>query len=513
MAHTPLLETAAHQSAWVEDAQLPRSRRLSESLSTDVCIVGGGIAGLTTAYLLMKSGKSVVVLDDGPLASGMTQVTTAHLSNAIDDRLVNIERWHGAEGLRLAVESHAAAIDCIESIAQELGAKCDFRRVDGYLFRAPDDDADDDLLDQELAAAKTAGIAGAEMVARAPIDSFNTGRAIRFPSQARVHPLKYLASMSAAVKEGGGKLFVESHADSIEGGSPARTKVGKHTITSDAVVVATNSPINDMVAIHTKQAPYMTYAIGARVPRGSVTDALFWDTLEAYHYVRLQPQDADADLLIVGGEDHKTGQANDSDERHARLESWARGRFPMMDEVELVWGGQVMETIDGLAFIGRNPLDKENVYIVTGDSGMGITHGTIAGMLITDLILGRETPWEKLYDPSRKILRAAGRFAKENLNVAGQYADWLTGSDVDSVDDIAPGCGAVLRRGLSKIAVHRDEQGKLTELSAVCPHLGCIVAWNPAESTWDCPCHGSRFHADGQVINGPANVNLSPADA
>jgi Rieske Fe-S protein len=275
-----------------------------------------------------------------------------------------------------------------------------------------------------------------------------------------------------------------------------------------------------MVAIHTKQAPYMTYVVGVRIPKGSVTDALYWDTLEAYHYVRLQemPTEGDGhhhheyDLLIVGGEDHKSGQASDTTDRHSRLEAWARARFPMMEEVEFTWGGQCMETIDGLAFIGRNPMDKENVFIATGDSGMGITHGTIAGILLGDLILDRRNPWATLYDPSRKTVRAAGTFAKENLNVAARYLEWVTPGEVSSVREIDTGCGAVLRRGLKKVAIYRDEKGKPHELSAVCPHLGCIVHWNAAESSWDCPCHGSRFDPYGKVMNGPSNVDLEPAD-
>jgi Rieske Fe-S protein len=253
----------------------------------------------------------------------------------------------------------------------------------------------------------------------------------------------------------------------------------------------------------------MTYVIGARVPRGAVMKALYWDTEDPYHYVRLQTLDDENDLLIVGGEDHKTGQADDTRERHVRLEAWARARFPRMGPVDFTWAGQVMETIDGLAFIGRNSLDKDNVFVVTGDSGMGMTHGTIAGMLLTDLILGRENPWATLYDPSRKTLRAAGEYAKEALNMAAQYRDWVTGGDVGSVDEIARDSGAVLRRGLKKVAVYRDEDGTLHERSAVCPHLGCIVQWNPSEKTWDCPCHGSRFDKLGTVLNGPANRDLA----
>jgi Rieske Fe-S protein len=218
-----------------------------------------------------------------------------------------------------------------------------------------------------------------------------------------------------------------------------------------------------------------------------------------------------ADILIVGGEDHKTGQENDGADRFSRLEAWARERFHAMREVQFRWSGQVMEPIDGLAFIGHNPLDHENVFIATGDSGMGMTHGTIAGILLTDLIMGRDNPWGSLYDPARKTLRAGIEFVKETSNMASQYSDWMTSGDVSSADEIAADSGAVLRRGLKKISIYRDQQGTLHEMSAVCPHLGCIVAWNSSEHTWDCPCHGSRFDAYGRVINGPANRDLQGA--
>jgi glycine/D-amino acid oxidase-like deaminating enzyme/nitrite reductase/ring-hydroxylating ferredoxin subunit len=511
-SHTlPLTDT---KSVWAATCKRPRTAKLTRDIEADVCIIGAGIAGLTTGYLLTKAGKDVVILEDGQLASGMTEVTTAHLSDAIDDRFTEIEKWHGERGAFLAAESHSAAIRRIESIVEELDIDCDFARLDGYLFRDPDDSQE--VLDRELAAARRAGLR-ARMVQRTPIN-YDTGPAICFPNQARFHPLKYLSAIANAMRHEGGRIYTNTHANHVQGGKQAHVEVGSHRVGCESIVVATNAPINDMVAVHTKQAPYMTYVIGARVPKGAVTDALYWDTRDAYHYVRLQPMvtgrngDADDDLLIVGGEDHKSGQADDTDRRHSRLERWARIRFPEMKEIEFTWGGQCMETVDGLAFIGRNPLDDENVFIATGDSGMGITHGTIAGMLICDLILGKKNPWESLYDPSRKPVRAAAQFAKENLNVAAQYVDWLTPSEVESVREIQPGSGAVLRRGLSKVAVYRDGKGKCTEMSAACPHLGCIVHWNAAEQSWDCPCHGSRFTATGKVINGPANVELSPAE-
>ena len=373
------------------------------------------------------------------------------------------------------------------------------------------------MLDRELAAAQRAGLTTVEKIPRAPLASFDTGPCLRFPNQGQFHPLKYLTGLVKAIERDGGKIFTDTRVDEVESGSPARLKVGDHSVTAGAVVIATNTPINDLVVIHTKQKAYMTYVVGARVARGAVTKALYWDTHHPYHYLRLQSMDngaagaavgSDWDLLIVGGEDHKTGQADDTFERYRRLEDWARARFPV-ESIEFYWAGQVMETIDGLAMIGHNPLDKENIFIATGDSGMGMTHGTIAGMLLSDMIQGRENPWTTLYDPSRTPLRAPGEYAKETLNMAAQYTDWLTGGDVSSVDEIANDSGAVLRSGLTKVAVYRDQAGKLHVRSAICPHLGCIVAWNPSEKTWDCPCHGSRFDKLGKVINGPANSDLT----
>jgi Rieske Fe-S protein len=280
-----------------------------------------------------------------------------------------------------------------------------------------------------------------------------------------------------------------------------------------AVVVATNSPVNDRLVIHTKQHPYRTYVVGLRVPAGNVDRALYWDYADPYHYVRLQRERGAADeVLIVGGEDHHTGQVQDADERWDRLEQWTRRRWPMVREVLFRWSGQVMEPVDGLAYIGRNPQDADNVYIATGDSGNGMTHGTIAGMLLTDLIQGRANPWAALYDPARKSLRALKRWAAGAARASAPYAEWVTPGEVTSADEIAAGEGAVLRRGLHKVAVYRDPSGRLVERSATCPHLGCIVDWNSTEKSWDCPCHGSRFTAEGRVVNGPALGDLSPAE-
>jgi glycine/D-amino acid oxidase-like deaminating enzyme len=390
---------------------------LGEDVHVDVCVVGAGIAGLTTAYLLARAGKSVVVLDDGPIGGGMTQMTSAHLTHAIDDRYYELERLHGRVAARRAAESHTAAISRIETIARQERIECRFERVDGYLFLAEGDR--EEILDKELDAAHRAGLSGVRKLPRAPYGSFDTGPCLRFPNQAQFHPLMYLAGLTQALHRARGRIYSGSRAERIEGGTPAVVRVGSHIVTANAVVVATNVPVNDRVAIHTKQAPYMTYVICARVPRGAVPRVLAWDTGDPYHYVRVAGLDDD-DVLIVGGEDHKSGQAEDPGLRHERLESWTRSRFPMAGEVAFRWGGQVMEPVDCLAFTGRNPMDADNVYIHTGDSGMGLTHGTIAGMLLSDLIRGRDNPWAGLYDPSRKPVSAARDYAAENLDVARQ---------------------------------------------------------------------------------------------
>jgi Rieske Fe-S protein len=310
----------------------------------------------------------------------------------------------------------------------------------------------------------------------------------------------------------GTQIFTGTRAMEMHDGEPCTVKTeGGQTITAGAIVVATNTPVNDRVVIHSKQMPYRTYVIGIEVPRESLQPILLWDDDMPYHYVRLMRNGSEGgqnDVLIVGGEDHKTGQPEDLGAPFGRLERWTRQRYPMAREIRFRWSGQVMEPYDGLAYIGRNPGEK-NVYMITGDSGNGMTHGTLGAMLVRDLILGRENPWASLYDPSRKTLNASLEYARENANVVAQYRDYLARGEVRSTDEIGNGHGAVLRRGLHLIAAYRDAHGILHERSAVCPHLGCVVRWNAVEKTWDCPCHGSRFTGEGRVVNGPSLGDLT----
>ena len=393
---------------WLDTAYPGHYTPLMTDATADVCVIGAGIAGLTTAYLLAKEGRSVIVLDDGRPGGGQTGVTTAHLSYEIDDSYVEMLRLHGQEGARLAYESHRSAIDRIEAISQLEGMQCDFERVSGYLFPAEGHGASE--IEKELEAARSAGVP-VQRLSAPPVHGFYAGACLHFPRQAQFHPLKYLSGLAAAFVRLGGSLHVGTRATEVTGGQTATvsTQDGRR-ITAAAVVVATNVPFNDTLAIHLKQAPYHTYAIAARVPPGTITHALYWDTADPYHYVRLQrvtnkelggDSTDPVDLLIVGGEDHEAGQAQDAERPFSALENWMREHFSGVREVEYRWSGQIIETQDGLAFIGRSPFDGDNVYVATGDSGMGMTHGTIAGILITDLIAGRPNPWTELYDPSR----------------------------------------------------------------------------------------------------------------
>jgi glycine/D-amino acid oxidase-like deaminating enzyme/nitrite reductase/ring-hydroxylating ferredoxin subunit len=490
-------------SYWEQTGNELQTDSLTETVETDVCIIGGGISGLTTAYLLTKAGKRVIVIDDGTIGGGETCRTTAHLSNALDDRIYRIEGWHGEEKTRLAVEAHSRAIGEIERIVESEKIDCDFLRVDGYLIEA--EDGEDDL-QKELEAAHRAGFAEVEFVERAPIQDFDTGKCLRFPRQGQFHVLKYLSGLAKAIEQNGGRIFSNTRAVEWKDENTPEVKTANgQTIRAQSIVLATNYPI--MSKMFTKLPAYRTYVIGARIPKNSVEKCLIWDTADPYRYVRTQPEN-DYDVLIVGGEDHRTGQDDNADEHFGKLWQWTQKRFPQAEEILYKWSGQFLETHDGLAFIGRFSESEPNVYLITGDSGMGMTHGTIGGMLVSDLILERANPWTEVFEPSRLATQSIIEAVPEIISSTVPYVDWITAGDVSSVDEIKPGEGAIVSKGTTKIAAYRDENGKLYQRSAVCVHLGCIVRFNSLEKTWDCPCHGSRYGIDGHPINAPAFKSL-----
>lgn len=492
------------QSLWMEESK-PSFAPLENDFSADVCIIGAGISGLTCAYTLAKQGKSVVVLEKNTIANGETQRTTAHLSWVLDDRYDDIEKLFGVTAASQAAESHSQAIDYIEKIIGEEEISCDFERLNGYLFNYPG--APKDILEKEYKTFLKIG-KKVDRLERAPFSDFDTGPCLQFSRQAEFHILKYINGLVAAIIKHGGKIFCHTNVSEIHDGQSCIVKTSSGLkVESKAVIVSTCTPINNRFIIHTKQAAYRTYVIAMAIPKGSVPKGLYWDTADPYHYIRLQNKDKKSDWLIVGGEDHKTGQDGEVKEKYIELEKWSRARFPQIDMIEYRWSGQVYEPIDSLAFIGKNPHDK-NIYIVTGDSGNGITHGTIAGILIPDLINGKDNEWKDLYSPSRKTIKAATEFVKENLNTLLQYRDWLTPGQIKQIKDLPVDTGMILRQGVHKIAIYKDKEQKIHAHSAVCPHLGACLRWNNGEKSWDCPAHGSRFDSCGHVICGPAGKDL-----
>ena len=508
------LTSGTNLSCWTATAAPLQFEKLNSDIKTQVAVIGTGISGLTVAYCLAKAGKQVVVIEDGFIGSGETGRTTAHIVNALDDFYSEIESMFGEEKTRYAAESHTAAIDLVEKIVTEENIDCDFKRVNGYLFLHPSDEQK--TLDEELEATHKYGIA-TEMVYSVPGIPSESGPSLKYPQQAQFHPLKYLNGLAQAFVRLGGKIYTQTHADKVKEGL---VEANGFKVDAEQIVVATNTPFIDWATMHTKQAPYRTYVIAAKVPKDQIEPALWWDTGDQnsvwptmpYNYVRTQPYDDQYDLLIHGGADHKTGQANKEEEveeeRYQRLETWLRERFPQAGEIAFRWSGQVMEPVDDMGYIGKNPGD-DNIYIVTGDSGNGMTHGTLAGILITDLITGKENPWAELYDPGRVTVNftTAKTYVEEQYTTLKQFVDYLLPSDVESLKDINPGEAAIVGK-LKKVAVYRDEAGAFKAYSAVCPHMGCVVQWNNDEKSFDCPCHGSRFTCTGELMNGPANSNL-----
>jgi len=474
----------------------------------DVVIIGGGITGLTAALLLKQSGKTVAVFEREHIGSGETGNTSAHLTYVTDIGLSEMVSRFGRDAARRVWQGGATAIDLIETNASNRSIACGFQRVPGFLC-APFVDADDhrkDLQEQADLAAEL-GFA-ARYVDRGPI----TGRpAVSFADQALFHPLDYLTGLALAI-DGGGS-FVRDKANVGEVlQDPLVVTVNGETVECSDVIIATHMPIMgsasliDATLFQTKLYAYSTYVLGARLGDDAPPPGLYSDTSNPYYYLRIHEQ-RDGRYAIFGGQDHKTGKEADTESHFGRVEQTLRALLPSA-QIERRWSGQVVETADGLPYIGQT---ADHQYAATGYAGNGLTFGTLAGIMMRDAVMGVRNPWRELFDPNRKAtsLGAFAHFVAENVDYPYHFiADRLRNRDQGDTEDVAPGEGKVLTIGGQRVACHRTAEGTLIKVSAVCTHMGCLVRWNGAESTWDCPCHGSRFTADGLVLGGPAEAPL-----
>lgn len=497
------------RSPWMEIDVAPEAQPLLTDRRCDVVVVGSGIAGLSTAYELAQRNLSVIVVDRARICCGMTSRTTAHLAPLCDDLMSEMIQLRGEDLAKGFYRSQAAAVDRIEQIQKAEGIACDFRRLDGYLFQGRRQPPD--VIDQELDAVRAIG-APVHRLVGVPLAGCAGRHVLRYPDQATFHPLKYLAGIAAACAKAGVGFHAETTVlDVVEENGGVTVKTSRATITANAAVIATNSPIVDRFALHTKMAPYRTYAMAFAIKTGALPDALYWDTEDPYHYVRIQPGTGGKDIVIVGGEDHKTGEADDAEKRFSRLEDWARELVPALQNITHRWSGQVLDTIDYAGFIGRNP-GNERVYVATGDSGQGLTHGVAGAIINADLITLGKSQWAHVYAPDRKPVAAIGNYVRENATALKNFAEYLMPGEIASLDELKNGQGAILRQGLSKLAAYRNDRGDLQLHSASCTHIGCQLHFNSFECTWDCPCHGSIFGVDGQPLNAPAISPLQPAD-
>lgn len=478
----------------------------------DVVVIGGGITGLTSAYLLKQAGKKVAVVERDRIGSGDTGYTSAHLTYVTDLRAAELVDTFGLAAARLVWQAGATAIDAIEGIAADERVECDFRRVPGFLH-APRDGKGSEraALENDLDVARQMGFA-VHYESRVPLLACE---GLRFPDQAKFDPLKYLAGLAKAVEGDGSRVFENSEVEEV-GDDPLHVVVKNHKLATDYVVIATHVPLMgksglmSAALLQTKLYSYSSYVIGAKVPRGRLPEACLWDTADPYHYLRVEAG-ATRDYVVYGGHDHKTGQISYTQPRFDSLVSELREIVPEA-RPDRQWSGQVVETNDGLPYIGES---AENQFVATGFSGNGMTFGTLAAMMARDAVLQRENPWKKLFAVDRKKLRGGTwDYVAENIDFPYYYLkDRLFKTADASTCGIAPGEGKVVQIGGEQVACARDDDGYLHKVSAVCTHMGCLVRWNGGEHTWDCPCHGSRFHLDGKVLAGPAETSLEPVKA
>ena len=496
--------TSRTESLWRGTHALGGCAPLGGDTTADVAVVGGGISGLTAAVILARAGKRVVLVERDGIGSGETGNTTSHLTEAVDSRYHTLIRDFGEEHAQLAARSSREAIDWIEALVREAGIDCGFERLPGYLYTERKSDVA--KLADELDAARRAGCA-VTWLDDVPLP-FRTHGGIRWDQQAQVHATAYLDGLVKEAVTQGVQVYENTRAVGVHEDEPCRVETDRGTVRAAHVFVAANVPVNNRVLLHTKIAAYRSYAVAADVAPGYVR-GLFWDTNDPYHYTRGQTVNGTT-YLIVGGEDHRTGAKTDTEECYEHLFAYARLRFGV-SETRFRWSGQIIEPVDGLPFIGRNAV-SQRVYVATGYAGNGMTFGTLAGMIVGDLIQGRTNPYEELYDATRiKPLAAAYDYVAENVPFpAHLITDRLTSLNAEdrAIQALKPKEGGIFDSDEGKIAVCRDRHGVVHGCSAVCTHLGCDVAWNTAEQTWDCPCHGSRFSPDGTVINGPAVSDL-----
>lgn len=478
---------------------------LEENITADVAVVGGGITGVTTALHLSRAGRRVVLIEAREIGSSATGGSTGNLYATVDEHLFRIREKWDADTVRAVAASRQSAIETIGGIVRDYGIDCAFAVRDWHFYATANASADArDAVDYEYEAAREAGLE-ADRVETLPLP-FSIDRAIRIAGQAQINPLAYVRGLARGL---GDPCRLFEHTPATEIDARAGTITTPHgKIEADAIVLATQTP-KGVNMMQTAMQPAREYGVAARLNTGAYPEGIFWSADQPKHSIRSYEAGGKRFLIVIGGK-HQTGKVQHTAGCFEQLESFARKHFDIA-EIAWHWSAQHYRAADMLPYIGASPRSS-NLYIATGFATDGLVYGTLAGSIIASEIIGHESAWSELYRPGRFTPgKSAKLFVKQNLEVVAELARKVTGADAgDWLDEVQPGEGRLIKTGGKKLAVYRDEQGKVTVLSATCTHLGCDVHWNDAERTWDCACHGSRFRLDGSVVEGPAIKPLKP---
>ncbi len=501
------LETTSElpRSFWIATAPARSYPALENDVDVDVAVIGAGIVGVTTATLLEAAGRKVALLEAGRVVSGVTGHTTAKVTSLHTLIYDELTRTRGRDAARLYGEANEAALAMIRRLCREHAIECELSETDAYTFAALEGDVE--KVEQEVEAALAVALP-ASHVDDVPVP-FATHGAVRFAGQAQFHPRKYLLALTAQLEAAGALVFERSRVVDIEAGTPCRihTAAG-HVVSAGTVIVATHAPIVDKKLLVARAKAQRGYALA--VETREPLEGMFISASSPSHSVRSAPFE-NRDVLIVSGEGHPVGEPGDDGARShwQRLERWAHDELGAGD-VLFRWSTQDYSSLDRLPFIGAID-ERARIFTATAFGGWGMTSGTVAGMLLRDLVVELDNPWTELYDPARLELGSLPALVTKGAHDAKRLVgDRLRGDEhADAVADIAAGQGQIVQDGGERLAVSRDGDGALRAVSAVCTHLGCIVAWNDAEQSWDCPCHGSRFASTGDVLQGPATQPLA----
>ena len=494
-------------SLWVGTSEVTRFHELHGDLIADVVVVGGGIAGLTTAALLKADGARVVVIEAGRVAAGVTGYTTAKLTVLHGLIFDDLAQAFGDEAARKYADANLAGMATVAELAVRHGIECDLERRPAYTYTT--DATMVDKVRAEVSAAQRLGLE-AEFTTETDLP-YPVEGAIRVADQGQFHPRKYCIGLARAIDGAGSAVYEGTRALSVdEQNGRCSVETDHGTVTAGFVVQATHLPFSDSGGFFARAHPVRSYAMSARLD-GPVPQGMYLSVDTPSRSVRSAHMDGE-EVVILGGESHKVGQDPDTRERYAALEEWARGEFPVRS-IDYRWSAQDFVSVDHVPFVGPVSPASERVLVATGFKKWGMSNGSAAGVMLADRIAGRTNPFADFFDTNRANPRQSIKeLVKENANVVKRFVGDRLRTETRSVADLAPGEAAVLVQGTERVAVYRDEAGAVHAVSPVCTHMGCTVTWNTAEITWDCPCHGSRFTCEGEVIQGPAVKDLEPKE-